>query len=296
MDVFISWSGERSGLIARELRKWLPQIIQAVRPFSSVDDIEKGRRWSAEVAAALQRAHFGILVVLRDNQNAPWLLFEAGALSNHLDASHVVPLLIDLCDTDLDGPLIQFQCTSFSEEDFLRLVKSINGSMSQPLSDVQLETAFSKWWPDLRDSIITVSNSAPPNQAKRLDRDLLEETLRVVRRLEIRSTDYRTPIEPLETGVTFDPNSEMFLIDQVGQPRYEIELQRVNSAGQLLDWVLQLHGKPWIRDSQIRAFLASVNDICARYKAGSAQYVFGPSGAAKTVDWTQRVTTEVDSN
>jgi len=124
--------------------------------------------------------------------------------------------------------------------------------------------------------------------AKRADRELFEETLRVVRRLELRSADYRTRVERLDAGVTFDSKSETFLIDQVGQPRYEIGLQDISSAGQLLDWILQLHGKPWIRDSQIRAFLAAVNDVCGEYKGSSAQGVFCPSGAAKEVDWSQK--------
>ncbi|HLG13462.1 MAG TPA: TIR domain-containing protein [Blastocatellia bacterium] len=153
MDIFISWSGDRSGLIAQELRSWLPHVIQAARPFCSEDDIEKGRRWSADVAAALARTNFGVIVVLAENQNAPWLHFEAGALSKQLDESRVVPLLIDLDATDLDGPLIQFQCASFTEGDVLKLLASVNGCMNPSLPESELRAAFSKWWPDLRNSI-----------------------------------------------------------------------------------------------------------------------------------------------
>jgi hypothetical protein len=50
MDIFISWSGPRSGVFAEALKKWLPKIVNAFKPWLSSADIDKGSRWSTEVA------------------------------------------------------------------------------------------------------------------------------------------------------------------------------------------------------------------------------------------------------
>ena len=47
MKVFISWSGERSRLVAQELGPWLKKVIQSVEPWISTD-MERGIKWLAE--------------------------------------------------------------------------------------------------------------------------------------------------------------------------------------------------------------------------------------------------------
>src|SRR6266403_3949719 len=94
MKVFISWSGPISNKVAVLLRDWLPSVIQAVEPYVSSEDIDKGARWSTDIAKELEAAHFGILCITPDNISAPWINFEAGALSKALDKSKVVPLLV----------------------------------------------------------------------------------------------------------------------------------------------------------------------------------------------------------
>ena len=42
MRVFISWSGDRSRRIGEALRRWLPGVLQAVRPYFSPDDVLRG--------------------------------------------------------------------------------------------------------------------------------------------------------------------------------------------------------------------------------------------------------------
>jgi hypothetical protein len=41
VEVFISWSGERSKCVAEALRNWIPKIINAVLPWLSSADIDK---------------------------------------------------------------------------------------------------------------------------------------------------------------------------------------------------------------------------------------------------------------
>ena len=45
MKIFISWSGEKSRRIALMLREWFPNVLNAVEPFVSSEDIAKGSRW-----------------------------------------------------------------------------------------------------------------------------------------------------------------------------------------------------------------------------------------------------------
>lgn len=101
MKVFLSWSGELSHKIALELREWLPFVIQSIEPYVSSEDIDKGTRWSIDIAKELEDSSFGILCVTPQNLNAPWLNFEAGALSKAFENSFVSPFLFGLKPSDL---------------------------------------------------------------------------------------------------------------------------------------------------------------------------------------------------
>lgn len=93
LKVFISWSGEESHKVALVLREWLPSVIQSITPYVSSEDIDKGTRWASDIAGELDESSFGILCVTKDNLNAPWLNFEAGALGKSVDKSRVCPFL-----------------------------------------------------------------------------------------------------------------------------------------------------------------------------------------------------------
>ena len=77
MKVFISWSGEKSNKIANILREWIPCVIQSIKPYVSSKDIDKGARWSTDIAKELEDSHFGIICITKSNINAPWINIEA---------------------------------------------------------------------------------------------------------------------------------------------------------------------------------------------------------------------------
>ena len=116
MKVFLSWSGEISHKVAMVFRDWLPSVIQEIEPYVSSEDIDKGARWSTDIAKELENSTFGILCVTRDNIIAPWLNFEAGALSKTMDKSFVSPFLFDIKRSEVNGPILQFQSTVFEKE------------------------------------------------------------------------------------------------------------------------------------------------------------------------------------
>lgn len=130
-NVFMSWSGEQSHRVAALLYKWLPQFIQSIDPFLSSEDIRKGARWFAEISGELDRINFGILCVTRSNLDAPWLLFEGGALSKSLGHSRVTPLLINVSNSDLRGPLAQFNTTSLQRNNIKQLLESMNEHLGE---------------------------------------------------------------------------------------------------------------------------------------------------------------------
>ena len=64
-------------------------------------ELSAGTRWASEVAVALGGSSMGIVCLTPDNVAAPWLLFEAGALSRSVDEARVVPYLFNLKQTDV---------------------------------------------------------------------------------------------------------------------------------------------------------------------------------------------------
>ena len=184
MELFISWSGERSQKVAEALRDWLPNVIQSVEPFMSASDIEKGSRWSSDIATHLERAQFGLICLTRENLEAPWLLFEAGALSKSIENSRVVPYLYGISLAELQEPLAQFQAALADKSSTLEVVKSINEESGEyALESTRLEDTFEMWWPQLAsilDDIPEAEEEAPP---PRTDSDILEEVLGLCRQI-----------------------------------------------------------------------------------------------------------------
>lgn len=188
MKIFISWSGERSRAIAAALREWIPRVIQSVRPWYSEEDIDKGARWSSEVGKQLESITLGIICVTPENAEAPWLIFEAGALSRILEKSAVCPFLMDLQPTDLRGPLAQFQATRAEKGDVLKLMHALNRKAVSPIDQAILEEAFDAAWQKLERSLaeIRLRDSSGPHVQKREPADLIPEILERVRSIERR--------------------------------------------------------------------------------------------------------------
>jgi hypothetical protein len=161
MKVFISWSGELSHQVARELRRWIPTVVQAVDAWCSSEDIPKGAHWPSELAHQLDNASFGILCITRGNMTEPWINFEAGALSKALSGGRVSPFMFGLEPGDLSGPLSQFQATRYEKEDVRRLVHSMNASCPSPVSEIQLDQTFDACWPRLLGVLDPLLPSAP---------------------------------------------------------------------------------------------------------------------------------------
>lgn len=192
MRVFISWSGERSRQVALILRDLLTQTLRNVSPWMSEEAIPVGTRWSSELTAELESSEFGILCITPSNQNAPWLLFEAGAVSKAVGTARVVPYLIGMSSSDLDLPLGQFQAVSAGKDGTAKLIREINrlqeGSFQKSPED--LDEAIDVWWSHIEsrmnDAISReAENSELPKH--RTSDEKLDEVLSTVRDLARRS-------------------------------------------------------------------------------------------------------------
>jgi hypothetical protein len=189
MNIFISWSGKLSEQLASQIKEWLPNVIQRARPFISNESIRKGQKWFLEISKELSKVSFGILCLTKDNIEAPWLIFEAGALSKQIEDSHVCPILFGgLRPKDITGSLSNFQHTIFSKDDFFKLIETINTNLSETekLSEKLLANAFEKWWPDLENSISNILETVKEPQApskSRPNSDILEEVLYLTREM-----------------------------------------------------------------------------------------------------------------
>lgn len=210
MKVFISWSSNRSLALAKTLNENIKGIINSVDPWLSEDSIDAGKRWNLELSEELEQSKFGIICVTPENLNSRWLHFEAGAISKAVGESYVIPVLLELKPSDLDGPLAQFQAIGTTKGDFSKLIASINRAVIQEgesgLSEGLLQKSFELWWPTLEASINQIKKLAKEVRPKRSQMRILEEILDHVRELRRESVDrkiaaFSVPPSTFETKV-----------------------------------------------------------------------------------------------
>lgn len=213
MDIFISWSGDRSRHVATFLENWLRQVIQSTRPWTS-DSIEKGTRWSSEIMERLGSTDYGIVVVTPENQEKPWLNFEAGALAKKLDSARVSTLLVDMEPTDVAMPLSFFQPTRLLFEDVRKLIGSINGVLneSERLPDKFLDQSFDRSWADFEEMIRSMPEPSERHPA-RDQHEIAVETLLLVREIAylFHSQKIKDVEEVRKVIATLPPHQEKLL-------------------------------------------------------------------------------------
>lgn len=181
MDVFIGWSGERSLGLAERLYEWLPDVVQAVDPWLSEHDIEAGAQWTPELMARLQTVKFAIMCVTNENKEKPWLNFEAGLAAKAIATNRVCPVLLDVTQADITGPLTLFQMkTVRSRDDMLHLVLTINNNLEKPRTEAKVQVAFDKFWPNLQSAVEQIAASTTV-AVRRDSLEVAEETLLLLR-------------------------------------------------------------------------------------------------------------------
>ncbi len=186
MKVFISWSGERSQVLAQALRDWLPMVLHYAEPWLSHSDIEAGDRWANVVAKELETTKFGIICITRENIASPWILFESGALAKSMQEGRVIPLLLDIEFKDIAGPLAQFQAKKVEKEGLNDVVTSINSFADTKLTEARLAHQFDTLWPALETKVKAIPATPAPAKQNRPQHEILEELVSSVRGLDVR--------------------------------------------------------------------------------------------------------------
>jgi hypothetical protein len=212
MKVFISWSGELSGRVALLFQSWIGDVLQGVETWISKNDLEKGSMWIGDISTQLSKTGIGVLCLTRDNLGAPWILFEAGALSKGIPGGRICPLLIDIGHADVTPPLSQFNGTLPNKADVLKLVLTVNAQQGESsLSSPKVEKAFERWWPDFETKFREIVLDQPASQVviERSLREIAEETLEICRSLQnqkyrldvVSAREYRPP-PPAESSLS----------------------------------------------------------------------------------------------
>ena len=205
MKVFISWSGTKSGALAQVLRDWLQDVIQALDPWMSDADIEKGARWSSVISTELEQSNFGIICLTRDNISAPWLLFEAGALSKLQSSSRVCTFLLDLRPSEIPQPLGQFQSTSTRRDDVFRLIQTINGACGESaLEGNKLRRAFDRTWDELNNKLRRLAKEENRRTNPQDPQTTLNEILGYVRSLSREAADKTSSVRKTPSPLSTD--------------------------------------------------------------------------------------------
>ena len=183
MNIFISWSGERSKFVATALKSFLARVNREWKPWVSHMDIATGTKWRDALSKSLDTATSAVVCLSPATLASPWVQFETGALSASPLCVRICPYLIDLKSDNLRGPLSEFQSREANEQGTWDLLVALNQIFEKPFSEATLRTRFVKFWPDLEDSIRTAPAEPAPTlqeaSCNRLDETGLLNLLRI---------------------------------------------------------------------------------------------------------------------
>jgi hypothetical protein len=197
LKVFISWAGDRANAIGTGFHEFLPDVVNAVQPFMSGRNIDKGTRWSEVLNSSLQESSCAIVCLTRESMQSIWVAFEAGAISKAAGGtdgarSRIWTYLSGLETKDLQlTPFAEYQATNANEEETFRVVESINRLSPDPVSAASLKRRFDAvFWPNFSKVLTQVreiSDTSPvaaPATSSSADSEILSEILKTLRSVQ----------------------------------------------------------------------------------------------------------------
>jgi TIR domain len=165
MNVFLSWSGKRSHMMASALRQWLPKVLSAAEPWLSSKDIDAGRLWADELFEELKDADLCIMCLTKDrliSKWSQWMLFEAGSMATATNKPIVIPYCLDFPTDQLsEGPLSLFQAKKANKAGTYDMLETLNKIVKECELDT-LRQKFDTQWPVLARAL----ESIPPDSSE----------------------------------------------------------------------------------------------------------------------------------
>lgn len=123
-NIFIRRSGEKSKQIASCFYEWFCGTFN-IETWFSVKNIKIGELWEPKIQDALQRSTRGIFFITKENVFAPWINFEAGAISKGNPENYVCIIRVDSHEIPKESPLFHYQNSSFNKEGIFGLINNI---------------------------------------------------------------------------------------------------------------------------------------------------------------------------
>jgi len=168
----------------------VPPILHFVVPWLSNADIQPGERWDLVISNELEAADFGVICLTPENINAPWILFEAGALAKSMQGGRVIPLLFDLEPKDIsESPLGRFQAVKFDRSAIFGLVCYINKLWAQPVPQDNINRLFDLAWPKIEEEFTSAVQSETGHNRAGCHEKLLGDLVTSVQSLEVKVAD-----------------------------------------------------------------------------------------------------------
>jgi hypothetical protein len=184
----------------------LPDVVNAIQPFMSGINIDKGTRWAEILNSNLQESACAIVCLTPESLSSVWVAFEAGAVSRAAGSTdgaraRIWTYLSGLENKDIQlTPYAEYQSTSETEEETFRLISSINQLSPDPVAEETLKRRFDAvFWPNFTNVLERV-HAMPTNSSARWmlaatpESDMLSEILLTVRSVqrELRRSSERT--------------------------------------------------------------------------------------------------------
>lgn len=183
-----------------------------------------------EVRRALDSSSCGIIIITPENQDRPWLHFEAGSLLARFDyeKTRVIPVLVDfLSVTELRAsPLTNLQVSLLDDEGWRRIITSLSNALKVDPS-VRLRTAIAMW-PELADQVEDINERyralASNHVKRRSSEDKIDEILEMTRLLRNMSIHGKTPPMRGFEGEIIDTTDDRMIL--MGDDGVAISLNR----------------------------------------------------------------------
>jgi hypothetical protein len=237
-NIFISWSKDRGKAAATALHEWLPDVIQAAKPWMSDKDIDKGTVWLDELTGALASLRLGIVCLTPESISEPWLLYEAGVIAKTLDRNTRVwtYLLGGLKKGDIPQPLGLFQATVADEVDTFKLLVSVNDALGEHgITKEAIKKQFGKWWPELEEKLSRLPAPKAAVVPNRRPEEMFAELLEFSRE----GANVRAEIAALATEMNLVGSAVEELADAIAQrlPATQVSVGTPIYAGRLFSGI-----------------------------------------------------------